>query len=138
MYLQNELHKVTGDGVSIAHTQLAASFMTLQRTVKYMTRYTMRNQGGALSRAAFKEPVDMLVVAAINREVDDISRCSSAVICGRAPRVGTNGNIDFPFSSKQSKTSYAVDQCSTCSKKTCDFGIGSFDEGSNEEPQEGE
>ena len=104
MYLQRELHKVTGEGVSIAHTQLVASFMTFQGSVKSMTRYTMRNQSGALCRAAFEEPVDMLVSAAINGEIDDLSGCSSAIICGKAPKVGTNGNIDLLYTSPRRLT----------------------------------
>ena len=98
----------------------------------------MRNQSRALSRTVFEESVDMPVTAAINGEVGDLSEYSSAKICGRAPKVGTNSNIDLLFSSKQSKTSYAVNQYNTCSKKTCDFGISSFDEGSDEEPEEDE
>ena len=122
----------------IAHTQFFASFMTFQGTVKSITRYIRRNQSGALSRAAFEEPVDMLVAATINGEVDDLSGCSSAIICRRAPKVGANGSIDLLVNSKQSKTSYPVNQRITLTKKACDFGISSFDKGSNEEPQEEE
>ena len=43
MYIQNELHTVTGDDVNVAHTQLVASFKTFQGFVKSMTRYTIRN-----------------------------------------------------------------------------------------------
>ena len=94
--------------MSIAHTQLVASFMAFHGTIKSISRYTMRNQSRALSRTVFEESVDMPVAAAINGEVGDLSQYSSAKICGRAPKVGTNGNIDLLFSSKQSKTSYAV------------------------------
>ena len=126
MYIQNELHKVTGDDVSVAHTQLVASVMTFQGSVKSMIRYTMRNQGGALSRAAFEEPVDMLVTTAVNGEVDDLSGCSSAIICGKAPKVGTNGNLDLLYhSAATGKTSRSHTQ----------FGLS---DSSEEEPSDSE
>ena len=61
MYLRKELHRVTGDDVDQSHPQLVASFMTVSGSVKSMSRYTMRTQSGTWSRAAFKEPVDILL-----------------------------------------------------------------------------
>ena len=73
MYLQKELHCVTGDDdVDQSHPQLVASFMTFSGSVKSMNRYTMRTQPGAPSRAAFKESVDMLVLAALNGDPANI------------------------------------------------------------------
>lgn len=63
----------------------SAPFVTSSGSVKSISRYTMRTQSGALSRAASKEPVDMLVLAALNGEHDHLSGCSSAIICGIMP-----------------------------------------------------
>ena len=67
--------------------------MIFPGNVKSMGRYTMTTQPGALSRAAFEEPVDMLVSTALSGKRDDLSGCSSAAVCGITPQIGTGCNF---------------------------------------------
>ena len=55
----------------------------------------MRTQPGAFSRAAFEEPVDMLVSAVLNGKLDDLSGCPSAIVCGITPQIETGCNFDL-------------------------------------------
>ena len=82
--------------------------MTFSGNVKSMTRYTMRTQPGALSRAAFEEPLDMLVLAALNGERDDLSG-SSAIVCGIMPQIGTRYNFDLMMTLENVDTIERVD-----------------------------
>ena len=67
--------------------------MIFPGNVKSMGQYTMTTQPGALSRAAFEEPVDMLVSTALSGKRDDLSGCSSAAVCGITPQIGTGCNF---------------------------------------------
>ena len=94
MHLWKELYRVTDDNFNQSHHWLVASFMTFSGNVNSMSQYTMRTQPGALSRAAFEEPVDMLVLAALNGERDNLSGCSSPIVCGIKPQIRAGYNFD--------------------------------------------
>lgn len=87
--LMEDLRNITNN-VNDCHVRILMDKMTHKGKPTSITRYTMRtNEVGALSKATFEECTDVLLNACVRNERDSTSGVSSAIICGKQPKVGT-------------------------------------------------
>lgn len=88
-YLLEELSRIM-NGVQIHNISLLVSRMTYHGTISGITRYTMRNECGTLSKASFEESMETFLKSAKFGEIDSFKGISAEIIGGHRPSVGTN------------------------------------------------
>lgn len=88
-YLLEELTRIM-NGVQIHNISLLVSRMTYHGTISGITRYTMRNECGTLSKASFEESMETFLKSAKFGEIDSFKGISAEIIGGHRPSVGTN------------------------------------------------
>jgi len=88
-YILDELLKIM-NGVQIHNISLLVSRMTFHGTIAGITRYTMRNECGTLSKASFEESMETFIKSAKFGEIDSFKGISAEIIGGLKPSVGTN------------------------------------------------
>lgn len=88
-FILEELLKIM-NGVQIHNISLLVSRMTFHGTIAGITRYTMRNECGTLSKASFEESMETFIKSAKFGEIDCFKGISAEIIGGRKPSVGTN------------------------------------------------
>lgn len=71
------------------HFKLLADKMTKNGVLEPLNRYTMRNNNSPLAKASFEESFETFLKAAKFKEVEKFKSTSSAIICGKKPRLGT-------------------------------------------------
>ena len=76
-------------GIDTAHFKLLAMRMTKNGNLEPLTRYTMRNNSSPLTKASFEESFETFIKACKFNEKEKFKSISSAIICGKKPRVGT-------------------------------------------------
>jgi DNA-directed RNA polymerase beta' subunit len=87
--------------VDSSHTELLADRMTVSGKLRSMTRYTRKSElrASVLSKLTFEETMKRSTEAAFKEQVDNVIGCSSSVICGRLPSVGSGLNeLHFKWS----------------------------------------
>jgi DNA-directed RNA polymerase beta' subunit len=88
-FLLNEICKIIS-GVEVHNISLLVSRMTFAGTISSITRYTMRNEAGTISKASFEESMETFIKASKFGESDNFKGISAEIIAGRQPSVGTN------------------------------------------------
>jgi DNA-directed RNA polymerase subunit A" len=88
-FLLNELCKIIS-GVEVHNISLLVSRMTFNGSIASITRYTMRNEAGTISKASFEESMETFIKASKFGESDNFKGISAEIIAGRQPSVGTN------------------------------------------------
>lgn len=76
-------------GIDDAYFKLLAMRMTKSGHIEPLTRYTMRNNNSPLAKASFEESFETFIKAAKYLEHEKFNSISSAIICGKKPRIGT-------------------------------------------------
>ncbi len=90
--------------VHFSHIELLADRMTVSGKLRSITRYTRKNEHKAsvLSKITFEETLKRSVDAAFKEQNDNMRGCSSSVICGKLPSIGTGMNeLLFDFTVTQ-------------------------------------
>lgn len=84
--------------VHFSHIYLLVDRMTVSGKLRSITRYTRKNEVNAsvLSKITFEETMKGFTDAAFKEQIDHVKGCSSSVICGKLPYVGT-GMCDLLF-----------------------------------------
>jgi DNA-directed RNA polymerase beta' subunit len=77
-------------GVDKCHFKILATRMTKSGSIEPLTRYTMRNTTSPLAKASFEESFETFLKACKFEEVEKFKSISSAIICGKKPKLGTH------------------------------------------------
>lgn len=98
--LLDELRNVIsfdGSYVNYRHLALLCDAMTFGGLIAAISRHTLnKRKTGALMRCTFEQPVDVLMDAAVNAELDKVDSVSQAVVLGKPMPHGT-GSITKVF-----------------------------------------
>lgn len=76
-------------GIDESHFKILAVRMTKNGFIEPLTRYTMRNSNSPLSKASFEESFETFIKACKFNEKEKFKSISSAIICGKKPKIGT-------------------------------------------------
>ena len=86
------MNVVSSDGtyINIRHVMIMVDIMTHTGTITSISRYGInRKKAGVLSKASFEESLDNFLKAGMFTDVETTNAVSSAIMCGKAPRLGT-------------------------------------------------
>nr|UOX61071.1 MAG: RNA polymerase II [Diabrotica toursvirus 3a] len=75
--------------IDISHYKILAARMTKTGNIEPLTRYTMRLNNSPLTKASFEESFETFLKACKFKEKEKFQSMSSAIICGKKPRIGT-------------------------------------------------
>lgn len=93
-FLVQEFSTIVG-GVNTCHIKLLSDKMTYSGKIDPISRYSVRSEnGGALSKASFEEPLDNILKSAVNSDVEFTHSVSTSIMCARMPPIGT-GLVDL-------------------------------------------
>lgn len=89
VFLKEEFTKLIS--ASKRHLELLISTMTVSGKITAVSRYGIdRNEVGAISKAAFEQPVENFLISATRGECDKINSVSASVTVAKLARIGTN------------------------------------------------
>ncbi len=89
VFLKDEFIKLIS--ASKRHLELLISTMTTSGKITAVSRYGIdRNEVGAISKAAFEQPVENFLISATRGECDKINSVSASVTVAKLARIGTN------------------------------------------------
>lgn len=75
--------------IDSSYFKIKAMRMTKNGFIEPLTRYTMRTNPSPLTKASFEESFETFLKACRYKETEKFKSISSAIICGKKPRIGT-------------------------------------------------